>query len=127
MALSILIAKITSIVYLSVALGAVFSKDYYRRIIEDMTRNAALTYFMGFTAVILGSLIVDVHNTWTRDWTVLITIVGWLALVKGVLLIAFPKFVLGYSRPFIEGQGFKFFPYLAVFMGLLFGYFGFVY
>jgi len=126
MELSILIAKITSVVYLSAALGAVFSRDHYRRLLDDLFKNAALTYLMGFTAVILGFLMVNYHNTWRKDWTVLVTILAWLALMKGVLIIAFPRFVQSYSKPIFEGKGLQFFPYVAAFVGLLFGYFGFV-
>jgi hypothetical protein len=113
-------------VYLSAALGAVFSKDLYRRVLDDTFKNAALAYFMGFTAVIIGLLIVNYHNTWAWNWTVLVTILGWLALVKGILIIAFPRFVESYSKLILAGRGLQLFPYVAVFIGLLFGYFGFV-
>jgi len=126
MELSILIAKITSVVYLSAALGAVFNRDHYRRVVDDLFNNAALTYFMGFTAVILGFLMVNYHNNWAKDWTVLVTILGWLALIKGVLIIAVPRFVQSYSKLIFEGRGVQFFPYVAAFLGLAFGYFGFV-
>jgi hypothetical protein len=52
-----------------------------------MFKNTALTYFMGFTAVIIGFLMMNYHNVWEKNWTVLITIMGWLALIKGVLII----------------------------------------
>ena len=126
MELSILIAKITSVVYLSAALGAVFSRDHYRRLLDDLFKNAALTYLMGFTAVVFGFLMVNYHNTWGKDWTVLVTILGWLALTKGVLIIAFPGFVHSYSKPIFEGKGLQVFPYVAAFLGVVFGYFGFV-
>ena len=113
-------------IYLSAALGAIFSSDHYRRVLDDLFKNAALTYFVGFTAVIFGFLIVNYHNIWVKDWPVLITLLGWLALIKGVLLIAFPSFVQSYSKPIFEGRGLQCFPYLAAFVGLLFGYFGFV-
>ena len=93
MELSILIAKIASVVYLSVALGAVLNRDHYQRVLDDLFENAALTYFMGFTTVVLGLLMVNYHNIWVKDWTVLVTIVGWAALIKGVLLITVPRFV----------------------------------
>jgi hypothetical protein len=125
MELSLLIAKIVSVVYLCAALSAIFSKDHFRRVLDDLFKNAALVYFMGFTAVILGILIVHYHNTWVKDWTVLITILGWLALLKGVLLIAVPRFVESYSRLIFKGMGTQFFPYVAAFVGILFGYFGF--
>lgn len=127
MELSILIAKITSVVYLAAALGAVFNRDYYRRVVDDLFENAGLTYFIGFTTVVLGFLIVNYHNIWVKDWIVLITVLGWLALVKGVLIIAFPRFVRSYSELIFKGKGLQFFPYIAALLGLLFGYYGFVY
>ncbi|HXE97217.1 MAG TPA: hypothetical protein VN642_12460, partial [Dongiaceae bacterium] len=84
MELSILIAKIVSVIYLSASLGSFFSKDYHLRISEDMFKNAALTYMMGSVTVVFGFLIVNYHNLWGSDWTVLITIIGWLSLIKGV-------------------------------------------
>ena len=79
MELSILIAKITAVIYLSAALGAVFNRDYYLRLRDDLFNNAGLTYLTGFTTVIIGFLIVNYHNFWVKDWTVLVTILGWLA------------------------------------------------
>lgn len=125
MELSKLVARIISVIYLSAGLGAIFSADHYRRLLDDMFNNAALTYLMGLTAAILGLLLVNYHNIWQTDWTVLITIIGWLALIKGVIIVAFPNFIHRCSKPIFEGWGFRFFPYIAMFMGLLFGYFGF--
>ena len=126
MELSILIAKIISVIYLSVAVGGIFSADHYRRLKDDMFNNTALTYFMGFTAVIIGFLIVNYHNIWGKNWTVLITIMGWGTLIKGVLIIAFPKLFHSYSKPFFKGRVLRILPYVWMFFGLLFGYFGFV-
>lgn len=126
MELSILIAKITAVIYLSASLGGFFSRDYYRRFADDMYKNAALAYMMGFMAVIVGFLIVHYHNLWGRDWTVLITIMGWLALIKGVLIIVFPKFIQRLSEPFLTERALKIIPYVTLAVGLLFGYFGFV-
>ena len=123
---SILIAKIIAVVYLSAALGGFFSRDYYRRLAEDIYKNAALTYMMGFMVVILGFLIVHHHNLWVQDWRVLITVIGWIALVKGVAIIAFPQFIQRLSKPFLTEKGQRIIPYVTLSLGLLFGYFGFV-
>jgi hypothetical protein len=126
MELSILISKIIAVIYLSASLGRFFSRDYYRRLSDDMYKNAALTYVMGFMAVIIGLLIVHYHNLWRRDWSVLITILGWLALIKGVLIIVFPKFIQRLSGAFLTAGAQKIIPYVTLLVGLLFGYFGFV-
>jgi hypothetical protein len=120
-----LIAKITSVIYLSAALGAVVSAHHYRRLPDDMFSNAALTYLTGFMAAVIGCLIVNYYNTWAKNWTVLITIIGWLSLLKGVAIIVVPQVVHDLSASVIAGWGFTMFPYVATSLGLLLGYFGF--
>jgi hypothetical protein len=122
---SVLIARILAVVYLAAAFGAFFNPDSYRKIAEDVYKNAALTYLMGFIAVVVGSLIVHFHNSWTRDWTVLITIVGWLALLKGITLIALPHIGKRMTEGLATRKGLKVFPYVALLLGLAFGYLGF--
>lgn len=126
MNLSIILARIISAIYLSAAVGTLLDKDQYRRVADDMFKNAAITYLMGFTAAIVGLLIVNYHNVWTHDWPILITILGWLATIKGVFILAVPGLVERFSKLVFGGRMFKLFPYVAVCLGLLFGYFGFV-
>ena len=126
MELSILIARIIAVIYLSASLGGFFSRDYYRRLSEDVYKNAGLTYMIGFLTVIVGFLVVHYHNLWGKDWTVLITIMGWLALIKGVLIIVFPRFIQRLSQSFSTDRALKIYPYVTLLIGLLFGYFGFV-
>lgn len=126
MELSVFIARIASVIYLAAALGGFVSMNYYRRVSEDLYENAALTFLMGFTAIILGGLIVHHHNRWVGDWTVLITAMGWIAVVKGFVLIAFPEWIRVLSAPLTGPRGLKVFPFVTLLVGLLLGYFGFV-
>jgi hypothetical protein len=126
MHLSKLIAKIASVIYLSASVGAFFGADHYRKIADDLFSNAGLTYLAGFITVIIGLLIVTYHNRWTKNWTVLITILGWLALLKGIFLITFPQFVQSLFQRMFTDFGSRVFPYASLCLGLLFGYFGFV-
>ena len=125
MGLSILIARIVSVVYVSAALGAIFSANHYRRLADDLFSNAGLTYVTGFLTVVIGLLIVHYHNTWTKTWPVLITIIGWLALLKGVAIIVVPDTAHRISTAMLADWGAAGFPYVALCFGLLFGYFGF--
>jgi hypothetical protein len=64
------------------------------RILEDeAARNPALIYFSGFAFLILGALLVVSHSVWTFDWRLVVTIIGWLVLLKGVGRIFFPTAV----------------------------------
>jgi hypothetical protein len=47
-------------------------------------------YLNGTLLFVAGLAIVRAHNSWTRDWPVLITIVGWMALLAGLGRMAAP-------------------------------------
>jgi len=123
---STLIAQIAAVVYLGVALGAFISRDYFRRILDDFYGNAGLAFIGGFMALIVGFLIVHFHNHWVSDWTVLVTLLGWLALIKGVLIIVAPQSMHRLSKDFMTDAGIKIFPYITLLFGLVFAWFGFI-
>jgi hypothetical protein len=45
---------------------------------------ATQTYLAGLLWFVAGLAIVRVHNCWTGDWTVLITLIGWFAIFGGL-------------------------------------------
>lgn len=123
---SILLARMLSVVYVSAALGTIFSANHYRRLPDDLFSNAGLTYLTGFMTVVIGGLVVHYHNTWTKSWPVLITVIGWGALLKGVAIVVAPEVVHRASTALLAGWAATVFPYVAICVGLFFGYFGFV-
>lgn len=123
MELSILVAKIAALIYLSAGVGALTTKIDYGKVYDDFAKSKGLTYLAGFMALILGMILVQYHNIWVKDWTVLVTILGWLSVIKGVMLIAFPDSMLKFKPVFKNSQ---FFAFLALALGAIFGYFGFI-
>lgn len=122
---SILVAKIVGIIYLSFAVGLIFNKDYYKRVISNMMNNQAYFLFGGIIATILGFVVVSNHVV-TEPWTILVCIIGWVALVKGVLLLAFPKF-FKFFKPMFASENFnRFLMSTVLVLGLVFAYFGFL-
>lgn len=44
-----------------------------------------VVYLSGLLLFVAGLAIVRWHNTWRRDWTLLVTLSGWFLLVLGLL------------------------------------------
>jgi hypothetical protein len=59
---------------------------------------AAHVYLDGTLLFIAGLAIVRAHNLWTRRWPVLITLVGWLAIVAGLGRMVAPVSAQGAGR-----------------------------
>lgn len=64
----------------------------------DYMKNDGLIWIGGILALLIGLIIVRMHNVWEQNWTVLITIFGWLALVKGLCLMLCPDCFQGWMK-----------------------------
>ena len=88
---SIFLAKILGPYCIIVGAGVLFNVKIYQKVMEDFCKNSALLYLGGIFALLFGLLILQFHNVWAANWTVIITIFGWGGLIKGAWLIIFPN------------------------------------
>jgi hypothetical protein len=49
-----------------------------------------VTFLNGVLLFVGGISIIRVHNFWVRNWTILITLIGWLTTILGSLRMFFP-------------------------------------
>lgn len=67
---------------------------------------ATHVYLNGTLLFIAGLAIVRSHNVWTRDWRVLITLVGWIGVIGGLGRMVAPVSAqqAGRSGPVVYGS-----------------------
>ena len=70
-----------------VVLGASEAKNY--RIWQ--TNSAPVVYLNGLLLFVAGLSIVRAHNLWTRSWPVMVTLVGWFAILLGLFRMFAPE------------------------------------
>ena len=104
MDISIFLAKALGIYLVIVSVGMIFDAARFRPLILDILNNPPLLFLSGFTALIVGILLVVSHNLWVSDWRVIITVVAWLALIKGTIRTVFPQLVVETSRKWVESN-----------------------
>jgi hypothetical protein len=106
---SILIARLMGPALLLMGIGMVLglwlSPDTYAGVMKDFMGNLALIWLMGILALVAGLAIVNAHNVWIGDWRVLITILGWLLIVRGVTNLLLPGKVQALGNRMMEGHG----------------------
>lgn len=73
--------------------GGVFLKTT-----EKFGENPAFVFFSGILALIAGLAVVRTHNLWVDDWRVIITILGWHAILGGVVNVIAPNLVASVRR-----------------------------
>ena len=65
---------------------------------EELTGNKIFIFLGGVIALIMGSVLVTLNNIWTSGIPFIITIIGWLALLKGVFLTVFPGSAVSFYK-----------------------------
>ena len=126
MGTSLFIAKILGLYYLVMGVGFLFNRRVFQQVMEDFCKNAAVVLYGGLLALAIGIAIILKHNIWVANWTVIITIIGWLAFVKGVWLIIFPSTVFKFMQVYQKSKNLMLIQALiALILGAILTFFGF--
>lgn len=120
----IFFAKFFAVLYLCIGFGALFNKKHFRKVLEEFHKNTGLDYLAAIVSVILGFLMVSAYNVWTWNWTVLITIFGWMALLKGVIHLLFPEFSMKMIERLLKSKLVETAGPVCIIIGVIFAYFG---
>lgn len=120
------IFQVFSLVYIAVGVGMLINPDFYKKLYEDFIENTSTLYFGGIMALVIGYLLVTFHNVWEMDWHVIITVIGWLALIKGMLILVRPKAMIALTKAMIKKESaLKIISVFVIIVGLLFSGLGF--
>lgn len=101
---SIFLARLIGPLFLLVAAGVLMNPKHYANMTSRFIKNPELYYFSGAMAFVIGVAMVIVHNVWTTDWRVVITILGWLSIFKGVIRILCPNLGATIANSLVESK-----------------------
>lgn len=93
MEISIFLAKVIGLFGAISTLAIIANYKKYVEIENDAIKSPLIAYLSGFVILGIGVLLVVSHQVWSLDWRVIITLTGWLILMKGILRIFFPETV----------------------------------
>jgi hypothetical protein len=124
---SIFLARLLGPVFLIVGASILFNPKVFRDIAAEVVRSVTLVYLFGFIDFAAGLAIVLSHNVWLMGWPVLITLIGWLLLIRGTVRVLIPETVMGFAAKVLGNK--QLIPVAGVvtgIIGLVLCYFGYV-
>lgn len=93
MEVSIFLGRALGIYLLIISLSMLFNHKIFFRTFQQWFEQPATITLTAFISIILGILMVLVHNVWVLDWRIVITLLAWLTLIKGIVRLNFPSAV----------------------------------
>jgi hypothetical protein len=82
----------------------VFNKSYFNAVMTDLANSKGLLWVTGLITFVMGTVIVALHNVWSADWRVLVTLLGWLTVIKGAVIMLFPSSMMLFYRRFLSNH-----------------------
>jgi hypothetical protein len=112
MDISVVIAQVLGIFFIVAGISMVANSKATMLAIEESVQHKGVLYVWGLLALLTGATIVALNNAWTSGLPLLVTILGWLALIKSAFILWFPGAASSLYRKFNKGG-------LIVFCGLV--------
>jgi len=90
MELSVFLAKLFGIYLLIAVADVVLRRREIEGAVKDFASSKGLLVFSGSLSLLLGLAIAIAHPVFESNWRVVITLLGYLLIVRGILRLAFP-------------------------------------
>jgi hypothetical protein len=96
--LSLYLARAWGLFSVLVSLGLLINRENYRHMVTTLKSDDISVLIAGVFALVMGVVQVVGYNSWTLDYRGLITLLGWVALLKGIAILFVPGYMERFAR-----------------------------
>ena len=126
MDVSLFLAKVMGLYLCILSISMLIHAENFTSILAGIFHNASIQFVLAIYILVLGLLMVVSHNIWDGTWVMVITILSWLVLLKGILYITFPKSMSSLAQSVIKDkQWLSMSAVVNLLLGLFLTYMGF--
>lgn len=122
---SLFYAKLIGFYCVIVGLGMLVNAKNIQPMILEFVQNKSLVFLSGVLSLLFGLTVVLTHHVWT-GWPVIVTVIGYLAVVKGVVRIGFNEGFTRFTRKFAHGTPYYVMSLVVLVLGAVLLYFGYL-
>lgn len=80
----------------------VIRRERLNEVMRSFFDSPALIFFSGSVAIFLGLLLLLFHHQWSLDWKGLITVMGYLSVIKGLIRLYLPEYCRNMAQKLVE-------------------------
>jgi len=96
--LTLRLSEAIGIYMIVVGIGGFLAPSRWRAVMEDLERSPGLVMALGFPVFAAGAALVLIHSIWTDPLAVIVSLIGYVALIEGALLLAVPDPLIKIGR-----------------------------
>ncbi|MBI5272610.1 MAG: hypothetical protein HY861_01335 [Chlamydiia bacterium] len=118
MCLSIFLAQVIGCYLFLLSLAMLIHQQRFKKTMSDFLGNATLITMSGTASLIVGLLIVVDHNIWVPDFPVVITLIGWILLLQGLMRLFVPDAFIRMSKDLMSKLVYTLLCWVRLFVGI---------
>jgi hypothetical protein len=85
-----LIARLIGPLFAALGVGMIVNATFYAAAVGEGAHSPVLIAVSGMATLLAGIAILNAHHSWTADWRVLVTLIGWLFIIAGLIRLILP-------------------------------------
>jgi uncharacterized protein YjeT (DUF2065 family) len=120
--LTLYLAQAIGLYMILAGLSGLVKPDRWRQVMDEFAASAALTLVTGVFVFALGVTLIYVHGFLTDLLAILVTAIGWIALIEGALLIVVPHLLLRIGAWSLKFT--RIWAIVSILLGILLGFAG---
>ena len=101
---SIFLARLIGPVMALVGISLLMNETAFRKMAMEFLRSPALIFLSGMILMPAGLAVVLNHNVWVLNWPLIITLLGWIAVISGALRVFAPDRALTIGKKAIASK-----------------------
>lgn len=92
------LARIFGPFFFIIGLWMIFRLEDIQKVWNSIRNTPGLFYIGGLLNLLIGLTVLSTYHSWTWGLPVLLTIIGWLMLLRGLLVLFAPEKVLSWTE-----------------------------
>lgn len=88
------LALLIGVYLIAASLGFLRLPETVDETLKGLKGDRVLGLLIGVMTLTIGGAVIGLHNRWDGGLAVIVTLIGWAILIKGLLLLAFRDFFL---------------------------------
>ncbi len=124
---SIFLAKLMGPVMAIAGLAMLIDRKRLSALAQEFLHSPTLFFLLGLLDFTIGLAIVLTHNVWVADWRLIITLLGWLLVLRGAVRLLAADQIKPFAAKVLRNANFVTGSVAGVLgLGLVLSFFGYV-
>lgn len=108
---TLFLSRLIGPIMMVLAVGVMANHNFYKKVYVELEKSPLPILFGGVTMLAVGILIVMNHNFWTSAPEIIVSLVGLVAILKGLFWLLIPSVPMKVAKNVMQS---KVFPYVAL-------------